>query len=178
MRTRSVRRARNLVLIGFMGTGKSTVGKMCAKRLGYAFCDSDAVIEERVGCTIPELFATQGEAVFRQKEREVIAELALTPNLVIATGGGVVMDAENVANLRAEGLVILLRATPEVILKRVGDARSRPLLAVGSDPQARIEELLSLRAEQYERAAHLRLDTTDRSVPEIVTEAVRLYRRK
>jgi shikimate kinase len=162
---------RNLVLIGFMGTGKSAIGRRCARRLGYTFRDSDTAIVQRVGCSIPQLFAEQGEAAFRELEREVIAELAATPGLVIATGGGAAMNEENVAALRATGLVILLTASPEVLLRRVGNAQNRPLLASAPDPKARIVELLAARAPFYDRAAHHRVDTSFLS-PDEVTEAI------
>jgi shikimate kinase len=161
-----------------MGTGKSTIGRMCAARLGYAFRDSDRVIEQRAGCTIPELFAEKGEAVFRQMEREVIAEMAATPELVIATGGGAPLDPENAARLRDGGTVVLLTATPEVILKRVGNARSRPMLAAAPDPRRRILELLDERAPRYEQIAHHRVDTTDRSPKAVAAEIIALFSRQ
>lgn len=166
---------KNLILIGFMGAGKSAIGRMCAAKLGYTFRDSDAVIEQQAGCAIAQLFASQGEAAFRQCEREVIAELAGTPGLVISTGGGVVLDPANVEALRASGLIVWLTATPEVILKRVGDARTRPLLASAPDPRARIAEMLAERAPKYESAAHCVVSTTDRPLTEITAEVVALY---
>ncbi len=168
--------ALNLVLIGFMGTGKSTLGRLCAARLGYTFQDSDRVIEARLGKPITEVFAEQGEQAFRQMERAVIKELAETPGLVIATGGGAILDAENVANLRAGGRVVLLTATPEALLQRVGDARSRPLLADSPDPRVRIEALLADRAPHYERAAHHRVETTERHPRDIAAEIVAWFR--
>jgi shikimate kinase len=169
---------RNLVLIGFMGTGKSTVGRRCARRLGYTFTDSDKVIEEKAGCTIPELFTAEGEAAFRERERAVIAELAATPGLVIATGGGAILNPENVANLRATGLVILLTATPDALLRRVGHRRNRPLLASASDPRARIVELLTAREPLYKNAAHHTVDTTSRSLEEVVAKVLEIFDRE
>jgi shikimate kinase len=166
---------RNLVLIGFMGTGKSTVGRRCARRLGYTFTDSDRVIEEQAGCTIPELFAAEGEAAFRERERAVIAELAATPGLVIATGGGAILNPENVANLRATGFVVLLTATPDALLQRVGHRRNRPLLASAPDPRARIVELLSAREPLYRQAAHHIIDTTELVLEGVVEEVVWLF---
>ncbi len=159
-----------------MGTGKSTVGKLCAAQLGYRFYDSDSVIERRAGCSIPQLFAMQGEAAFRQMEREVIRELAETPGLVIATGGGAILDPENAACLHARGRIVLLTAAPHIILRRVGNARSRPLLAGAPDPRARVEALLAERLPRYEAAAHHRMDTTDRSPQEIAAQIVAWYR--
>lgn len=165
---------RNLVLIGFMGTGKSVAGKICGMRLGCPFVDSDAVIEARTGGTVARLFADQGEAAFRQQERAVIAELMATSPLVLSTGGGVVLDPGNVERLRAGGAVILLTATPECILKRVGDASTRPLLADASDPGARIQALLAEREPRYRRAAHHVIDTTDLT-PEEVADAILVW---
>lgn len=166
----------NLALIGFMGVGKSTVGRLCAKQLGYTFLDSDAVIAERAGCPVAQFFAERGEAAFRALEREVIAELAARPGIVLSTGGGVVLDAANVANLRAGGLVVLLTASVEVVLRRVGDRNSRPLLASASDPRARVLQLLAERAPYYERAAHCRVETTDRRPGQVAAQVVKLYR--
>jgi shikimate kinase len=167
---------KNLVLIGFMGTGKSAVGRRCARLLGYTFRDSDAAIVSRAGRSIPAIFAEEGEAAFRSLERNVIAELAATPGLVIATGGGAIMDEGNVANLRASGVVFLLTASPEVLLKRVGNAQSRPLLASASDPLERIQELLAARKPHYDRAAHFRVDTSYLSPDEVAEAIVLLYK--
>jgi shikimate kinase len=150
----------NLVLIGFMGTGKTTIGKICARELGYAFRDSDAEIVRRAGKPIPEIFAQEGEAAFRQYEREAIADLASQEGLVIATGGGAVLDPANADTLRACGTVVLLTAAPFVLLRRVGDARTRPLLASSANPRERIMGLLRERRPLYERAAHFQIDTT------------------
>ena len=165
----------NLVLIGFMGVGKSRIGKMCARRLGYAFQDSDAVIEERVGCPIPDLFAREGEAAFRAREREIIAELSAQRGLVLSTGGGAVLNPENVANLRASGVIILLSASPETIYWRVGDLKSRPLLADAPNPLARIRDMMAERSECYRQAAHHVVDSTRRTPGSVVREVLALY---
>lgn len=166
---------RNLMLIGFMGVGKSTIGRLCANRLNLAFRDSDAEIEARANMPIPRIFATQGEAAFRALERQVIADLCATPGLVLATGGGVVLDPRNVACLREAGLVVLLSADIETILRRVGSARRRPLLAQSTDPRARIEALLAGRAELYRAAAHCRVETGDWPAAEVAERVVSLY---
>lgn len=166
---------RNLVLIGFMGVGKSTIGRQCARRLGYTFQDSDAVISERVGGTVAQFFAEKGEAAFRALEREIIAELAATPNLVIATGGGAALDPENIARLQENGLIVLLTATPDIILRRVGDARTRPLLAAAPNPRVRVLEMLADRMPHYERAAHHIIETTDRRPAEVAAEIAALF---
>ena len=105
----------NLVLIGFMAVGKSKIGPMCARRLGYEFWDSDIEIERQTGCSVAELFAREGEAAFRERERQVVAELAARRGAVISTGGGTVLNPENAARLRETGLVVLLTAPAHVI---------------------------------------------------------------
>lgn len=167
---------RNLVLIGFMGTGKTTVGKLCARELGYTFCDSDAEIVRRAGKPIPDIFAQEGEAAFRQYEREAIADLAAQDGLVIATGGGAVLDPVNAETLRAQGTVVLLTAAPFVVLRRVGDARSRPLLAAADNPRQRILALLRERRPLYEKAAHFQVDTTHVNKTTVAAQVLERFR--
>ena len=165
----------NLALIGFMGVGKSTIGRLCARRLGYGFRDTDFAISLRMGRTIPDIFASLGEAEFRAIEREIVAELAAMPRTVISTGGGVVLDPLNVDVLRAHGRVVWLRATPEVILRRVGDARARPLLAGEGDRSQRVLEMLEERTPIYNAAADYSVDTNDRPPYQIVQEIIRHF---
>ncbi|HBT96782.1 MAG TPA: shikimate kinase [Desulfobulbaceae bacterium] len=141
----------NIVLTGFMGTGKSTVGKLLAARLGWRFADTDALIEERQGQSITAIFAKQGEAAFRQMEAALARELAGKENLVIATGGKFMLAVENVQALAASR-VFCLTAEPEEILVRImaDGAALRPLLA-GADPAATIRRLLTERATGYGR---------------------------
>jgi 3-dehydroquinate synthetase/shikimate kinase len=153
---------RNVVLTGFMGTGKTTVGRLLADRLGYRFVDTDRLIEERHG-PIATIFATRGEAAFRALERAVAAELAPRTGLVIATGGRMLLDHANLRALGASGRVFCLVATPDGVLTRVRSATSgpdRPLLRV-PDPRSRIVELLAERDSGYRRFP--RLDTDARS---------------
>ena len=166
---------RNLVLIGFMGTGKSTVGRLLAARCGMRYCDSDHEIERRIGCSIPEFFATRGEAAFRELEREVIAELSRPRGVVLSTGGGAPLDPANAACLRGGGMVVLLKATPDAILRRVGNTQSRPLLAQAADPRARIEDLLAERDAAYRAAAHCCVETTGRTSADVATSILMLY---
>ena len=165
----------NLVLIGFMGVGKSRIGPMCARRLGYEFRDSDHVIEARVGCPIPEFFAREGEAAFRELERQTIAELANRRETVIATGGGTVLNPENAARMRESGVVVWLTAPPRQILQRVGDTSKRPLLADCANPLKRIQTLLTQRTPCYEQAAHHSVCTVRRTPGSIVREILALY---
>ncbi|MBI4552492.1 MAG: 3-dehydroquinate synthase [Candidatus Latescibacteria bacterium] len=149
----------NIVLVGFMGTGKTAVGKTLAAALGLAFVDTDAMIEMQTGLSIPEIFRTRGEPGFRAIEKEIVRGLAGATDHVIATGGGVVLDAENVRILKLLGPVVHLTAAPEVILARTGgDASERPMLA-GTDALERIKELLAFRAPFYAQAD----DTIDTS---------------
>jgi len=167
-----------IVLIGFMGTGKTEVGHLLAERLHLPFLDIDQVIEEEEGRTIPQIFGPNGEneAYFRKREREVIARIAKAKDCIIATGGGAVMDPENVRHLKEGGVVICLTAEPEAILARIPDPTSRPMLKGLRGPAllARVLELQEQRDPFYRTAADVLIDTTGRSVEE-VAEAVMTF---
>jgi shikimate kinase len=141
----------HVVLIGFMASGKTAVGKRLARRLGYGFVDSDQAIEERTGCTIPEIFAREGEAGFRKLEKDTIATLALDRPTVIATGGGTFVDADNRAALHRLGAIVCLVTSPEVILERVQRSDKRPL-AQGPDAPERLLKLYESRLPYYRMA--------------------------
>jgi shikimate kinase len=158
-----------IVLTGFMGTGKSEVGRRLAKRLGRTFVDTDQLVEARAGKAIAAIFAEDGEAAFRALERDAVDTAAARGEAVIAVGGGAVLDAANVARLRAAGVLVCLTADPDTILRRVGDVRRRPLLA-GDDPRGTIERLLGERRGAYAAAADVVLDTSDRNVDQVVEE--------
>ena len=157
----------NLVLTGFMGTGKTTVGRILADRLGFGFVDTDEVIESRAG-PIPEIFEREGEPAFREMERSVARDLAGRTGLVIATGGRMMLDGECAACLEPGADVFCLTADPDTIIERISDNAKRPLLA-GPDASARVRELLAERAEGYARFASV--DTEGRS-PDEVADAV------
>jgi shikimate kinase/3-dehydroquinate synthase len=161
----------NIVLIGFMGTGKTAVGRRVAARLGRPFVDTDALIEARAGRPVPRIFAEDGEEAFRRLESEVVAEASARSGVVIATGGGVVLRPENMACLRRSGVIVALRADPRAILARVGAGRGRPLL--GPDPEARVRHLLEQRDALY-RAADLTVETTSLSVDEVASRVISL----
>jgi len=148
----------NLVLTGFMGTGKTTAGRLVAGRLGWPFVDMDALIEQRAGQTIPAIFATQGEAAFRRLERDLCRELAAQDGLVIATGGGALLDPASRALMIGSGLVICLEASPAVLLARLQAEAGRPLLRGALLPE-RILSLLAARREAYAALPH-HLDTS------------------
>lgn len=158
----------NLILTGFMGTGKTTIGRMLAERLNHPFVDMDAAIEQRAGQSIPEIFATQGETGFRQLESEVCQELAAQDGLVIATGGGALVDVNNRDTMAANGVIICLTASPEQLIERMKDT-DRPLLQV-HDPAQRIRQLLQTRAAAYAALPH-HVDTSHLT-PEQVMEAI------
>jgi shikimate kinase len=158
----------NLILTGFMGTGKTTVGRLVAQKLGREFVDTDLVIEERHG-PIQEIFDREGESRFRDIERALARELGQRTGLVIATGGRMLLDPENVRVLSKNGRIFCLVATPEEIYDRVtGDPSrvKRPLLEV-EDPKQRIVELLGERGPDYERFPQL---TTDQIEPDVIAQ--------
>src|SRR5580700_7549004 len=120
---------RVIVLTGFMGVGKTEVGKLCAVKLGYEFCDTDAMVEEKSGRSVAEVFAVNGEAEFRKLERCAISEAIARQRVVIATGGGALLDPDNHVSVKKAGAVVLLTANPQTIADRIGNTSSRPLLA-------------------------------------------------
>ena len=160
----------NIILVGFMASGKSHVGRVLSERTGMPLVDADSVIVERAGKSIDQIFADEGEAAFRSLEREVIADLCGGTGQVISAGGGAFVDPDNRRTMLAGGAVFCLRALPETIYRRLrADEESgqavRPLLA-GPDPLQRIRELLAQRAEAYGQAHHC-IDT-DELTPEEV----------
>jgi shikimate kinase len=161
--------ARHLVLIGLMGAGKSTIGEACAIRLGRPFVDTDRVVEALTGRTVAEIFTTGGEAAFRDLERQAVADACLSPEpLVISCGGGAVLDRENRSQMRASGTVVWLRASPAVLAERVSpNIADRPLLPADG-AQDELERLAQLREPAYEAAAHVAVDTDNRSVDDVV----------
>ncbi len=165
----------NIILTGFMGTGKTAVGQAVAERLGRWFVDMDAVIERRAGKPVSAIFAQDGEAAFRQMEADLCRELAGERSLVIATGGGALVPEANRTALAESGLVICLDASADTILARLGEAADRPLLA-GPDRRARVEALLAQRAAAYAAIPH-HIDTDGLSVEQVARRVIRLARR-
>ena len=154
----------SLALIGFMGTGKTSVGRHVAEYLGFDFLDTDELIQARTGRSITDIFAKDGEAAFRELECQVVQELSAREKTVIATGGGLPTHAENLAALKVFALVVCLWASPEKIWDRVRNQSHRPLLH-DADPQKNIRELLATRAPFYNQADVL-INTDLRSVRE------------
>lgn len=168
------REVRNLALAGFMGTGKTSVGHLLANLLQYSFVDTDEMIEQQAGKKISEIFAQDGEARFRQYEREVVAELAKMSRTVISTGGGLTVNPDNMASLKTHALVICLWASPEVILARVGHQNHRPLLQ-GPAPLEKIRELLAQRKPFY-RGADVLVGSDMRTPREVAQHVALQYR--
>lgn len=152
-----------------MGCGKTTVGRQLAKRLRRRFADADHEIEARTGVKIPTIFDLEGEAGFRRRESKVIAELAEEADLVLATGGGAVLDPANRAAMANSGLVIYLNAPPTLLYERTRHDRNRPLLQV-DDPLAKITELFALRDPLYREVAHVIVDSVPGGVGHLVSK--------
>ena len=166
----------NIVLIGYRGTGKTAVGKALSKRLGRPFYDADAYLEQKRGRTISDMVAAEGWPFFRAREKEVIGEIAAKDDCVIATGGGAVMDKDNVACLRRKGTFVLLKADADTMIQRIqGDdisAQQRPKLLVG-DIYEETESLLKERMPVYEEVADFSVDTSNLAIDEVVERIVR-----
>lgn len=150
--------AQGIFLVGMMGAGKTTVGRLLARRLGRTFVDSDEEIEARCGVRIPVIFEIEGEEGFRARERSVIEALTALGGIVLATGGGAVLAPQNRAHLAARGTVVYLHAQPADLYRRVRNDRNRPLLAT-ADPLGRLEALYAQRDPLYREVAHLVVDT-------------------
>ena len=164
---------RNIVLVGFMGTGKTVVGKALASALGFKYVDTDLLIEQIAKKSIPEIFAEEGEPKFREYETRAIGMIMHLKDHVIATGGGAVMLDENVQNMKRTGLVVCLTATPEVIYQRTRKDDYRPLLRT-PDPLKKIKSLLKIRDSQYRKADYT-IDTSNLSVDAVVEAIIELW---
>ena len=163
---------KNIALTGFMAVGKTNVGRKLARRLGWRFVDVDRAVEKSAGLKVQEIFNRHGEPRFRALEKAALKEILGGERQVIATGGGAVLDPENLALLKEKALLICLTATPETILGRAGGGK-RPLLDAAADRGARVRELLSERAPMYAQA-HAAIDTENRSIDEVVAEVLRM----
>lgn len=165
---------KNLVLIGFSGTGKSTIGEITAKKLGVQFADTDKLIELSENMSISRIFAEFGEKYFRQLEKDVVRECSEKKDMVIATGGGVVLDPQNMANLKSNGFIILLKAKPEIICRNIYEDKNRPLLSDSENLMDRVNEMLKIRADYY-KDNHYEIDVSDMTVEQAADEIIKSY---
>jgi shikimate kinase len=160
---------RNVFLVGMMGAGKSTAGRLLARRLRHAFYDSDHEVERRCGVKIPVIFEIEGEAGFRAREAAVLGELTEMRDVVLATGGGAVLAEGNRRLLASRGTVVYLHAEPAALYERVRQDRNRPLLAT-ADPAGRLRELYAVRDPLYREIADVVIDTGRQSVQSLARE--------
>lgn len=158
-----MKRGENLFLVGMMGAGKTTIGRLLSRRLKRTFYDSDHEVERRCGVGIPLIFDIEGERGFRARESQTIAALTAGEGIVLATGGGAVLDPENRRRLAARGTVVYLHARPADLYARVRHDKNRPLLAI-ADPLGKLEELYAARDPLYREIADLVVDTGRQSV--------------
>jgi shikimate kinase len=162
---------KNIFLIGLMGAGKSTVGRVLAKRLGKTFIDSDLEIEKRCGVKIPTIFEMEGEEGFRKREAVVIKDLTTQENIVLATGGGSILLPENREYLHSNGYVIYLRANPHELWLRTRNDKGRPLLNI-QDPQKKFKDLYEFRDPLYSSIAHQIIETGKPNVNQLTNKLV------
>jgi len=160
---------RNVYLIGPMGSGKTAVGRRLATLLGIEFIDSDAEIEKRTGVDVRYIFEKEGEVRFRERERDVIADLTALEGVVIATGGGVILDPANRERLAKTGTVVYLETTVDTLVRRTKSTKTRPLL-MNDDPRAVLERMMLVRRPLYENTADLRIETTGRQVRAVAAD--------
>ena len=166
----------NIYLVGLMGAGKTTVGRQLARRLGRPFHDSDHEIVARTGVPIPTIFEIEGEEGFRRREAQTIVELTAVSDIVLATGGGVVLDPENRRRLHDTGWVVYLNVPPAMLYERTRQDRNRPLLSV-ADPLGKLEELHALRDPLYRETAHFVVDGSHLVATGIVHHLLREFHR-
>src|ERR1041384_1503050 len=162
--------AKNIALIGFMAVGKSAIGRTLARKLRRRFVDLDRVIEKTEGSKVREIFDRKGETYFRQLEKQALTAVLEANNQVIATGGGVILDDQNIQILRDKAVLIGLSAELDVLLARAGDGTKRPLLQ-GSNRREKIEDLLRQRASRYAQA-HVTIDTSNLTVDQVVKKII------
>jgi shikimate kinase len=162
---------RRIFLVGMMGAGKTTVGRQLAKRLGMTFHDADRDIEQRTGVSVAVIFEIEGEAGFRKREAEAIEQLTALEDIVLATGGGAILEPRNREHLRTRGFVIYLHALPQVLWQRTRADKSRPLLQ-GGDPREKLEGLYGVRDPLYREVADLVVDTGRQGIGPLLTQVL------
>jgi shikimate kinase len=165
------RSVRNLILVGFMGSGKSSVGREIARRCQLRFLDTDSMIRKKCGKSIPEIFAVDGEPVFREEEHQALLRLRGAQQMVLATGGGIVLAPRNRSVLRSLGAVVWLTAQEEIIWERVSRKPNRPLLQT-DDPRSTIRNLMAIRYPLYHETADVTVDTSVLTHQEVATRVL------
>jgi shikimate kinase len=168
-------KADNIFLIGPMGAGKSTIGRLLAAELHLPFCDTDKAIEDRCGADIPWIFDVEGEDGFRARESSMLAELSEDNGLVLATGGGIVLLAENRKMLRSRGFVVYLRASVDQQTARTAKDKNRPLLKLG-EPREVLEQLMLVRDPLYSEVADMMIETDSRSPKDVAKDIAKKLR--
>jgi shikimate kinase len=167
--------AKNIVLIGLMGSGKSTIGRTIAKKIGRRFVDTDRLIERKSGQTVAEIFNSGGEDIFRKLEKDAIKRVSQYIGIVVATGGGAIKDEENFRALKESGWIIALYASPETLYKRIEGKRIRPLLLQAEDPIKALENIYEERKGVYAKA-DFQINTDNKDITEISDEIIDLLR--
>ena len=173
---RPIKKRPNIVLVGFMGTGKTSIGRRISSQLRMRYVDTDEIVERDNRRRISDIFAEDGEPAFRELESEAVRKVSTLHNHVISTGGGVVLKEANMTELKRNGIIFCLTATAEEIYKRVGHQTHRPLLQ-DPDPLAKIQSMLAERRPYYAKSDHM-ISTTGRSFSEIITHIKRMFRKK
>lgn len=163
----------NIFLIGLMGTGKTTIGRQLSRKLKMDFYDSDRVIEERTGADIPLIFEKEGEAGFRRREAAVIDELTQKKNIILATGGGAILDAENRRHLVSRGRVFYLRSNLKTLINRTSKDKNRPLLHADEPADTILRRLLEQRSPLYEETADHIIDTANNSIHSVIQAIIK-----
>ena len=161
----------NIFLVGLMGSGKTTIGKLIAKKLRYKFIDTDLLMEEKTGVKVPLIFEYEGEEGFRKRETKILSEVLLSDNIVLATGGGIVLSDNNRQQLKERGNVIYLNAEINELAKRLSNDKTRPLLQ-NTDIKEKLKELMGHRSFLYESIADSIIQTKNKRAPDIANEII------
>ena len=170
-----MKKYKNIYLIGLMGSGKTTLGRILSKKLDKAFFDSDQVLEEKLGVNVPMIFEYEGEAGFREREKDVLKELVSKKDIVLATGGGIILSESNRNLLSKDGIVIYLKSDQRDLISRMKNDKSRPLLKTGNI-EAIIKKLCKEREPLYEAISDFEVSTKNKRIHEVVNEIIRMIK--